>query len=245
MNFKKVFWLPVIIACIVSACSNNAQKAIAKRTATPPIIDGQIDASWNNYSWLDVKNIRHSRVKQLTPDNLSGSFKVCWDTASCYFLFKITDNIKCWSNDTAGFPRIFDLRMRDYDGMEIYFDPANNRADTINIKSFNCKKFTYHSDSICSSASTPENSLLTGIQFAQSDWDKGYYFEIKLPWKNLNIQPANKLKMGFEVNVFDNDNETPSPDVLPKRASVLSWNDNTGENPMRRTDKYGYLILED
>ena len=126
----------------------------------------------------------------------------------------------------------------------MFFDPKNQKNPVVDINSFNYKKFTYDSDSIATSKSTPVNSVVEGILFSHSDTKSGYIMEIKFPWDALGVKPGNNLKLGFETNIIDNDNDTPYPGMISKKEVILAWYDDTYDNPFNKTDKYSTLVLK-
>ena len=244
MNALKSFGFLAVVALSFSACSGSRTKTLVQQIAAPPVIDGNIDAAWNATDWLSISHVRSTRLPVVKPADIAAAYKILWDTANCYLLFRITDDIKFCSTYTTEFERIYDLRLREHDGINLMFDPENKKSSTLDTSSFNNKKFTYNSDSICTSTSTKANSVVKGISFAQSNTKEGYLFEISLPWKALNIVPVNNKEIGFEINIIDNDNYMPFPDTQPKKSTVLAWNDATGENPFTRTDIFGTLVLK-
>lgn len=245
MKYSNVFFLLLLIAVFFSACMSGGGETVVRKAASAPVIDGKADAVWNGGDWLPVKHIRLTRRNAVYPEDISASFKVMWDTANCYFLFDVKDDVKFFSNDTGAIEKKFDLKMRDLDGVELFFDPKNQKDAKVDTLSFNYKKFTYGSDSVCTSASTRVNRVVEGIEYFILDTEKGYMLEVKLPWKALGVKPENNMKLGFETNVVDNDNRIPYPDMLPKKESALAWHDHTRQNPFNMTDIYGTLILKD
>lgn len=245
MKLIKAFFFCALIAGMFSSCKDVVRNNVINKTASAPLIDGEMDSVWNKGTWMDIKNIRWTRIKEVQPADISASFKMLWDSANCYFFVKVRDNVKFCSTYSTEFERVYDLKLKDLDGVDLFFESQNNKETALNSKTFSNKKFTYHSDSICSSGATPENAILKGIDFAQRDTKDGYIMEIKYPWKDLGIIPANNKEIGLEVNVVDNDNYVPSPGILPKKATMLSWNDITGRNPNVRTDIYGTIILKE
>jgi hypothetical protein len=237
------FW---IVSCICFwGCMNNAQKVVVNKITTAPLIDGRIDTIWNNSNWENINCIRWTRLTDVKPENISAAYKVLWDTGNCYLLFRVTDDVKFSGTYITEVEKKFDLRLPELDGVELFFDPLNKKTTSFDPGSFNNKKFTYHTDSISSTVSTPTNTSVEGISFAQSDTPNGYMLEVKFPWRILQVKPENNKEIGFEVNVIDNDNYAPSPDILPKRETVLGWNDRASQDIHKRTDVYGTLILKE
>lgn len=236
--------LLLMVSCF-AACKKASHKEVMVSSVTsPPVIDGKVDQVWNAGQWLPLNNVRWTRLEKVTKEDISAAYKVLWDQENLYFLVNVTDDVKFQNTFTTEFEKKFDLRLRDNDGVELFFDLKNTKFDGIDVNNFNYKKFTYGTDSISTSTSTPTNTVVEGIVFKQSDTKTGYMFEIKLPWKALGIVPKKSLKIGFEMNVVDNDNDVPKPDLLSEKEAILTWNNDTYGNPFNSTAIYGTLILK-
>lgn len=245
MNYFKNIILPLSVILYFSACKKASHKEVMVKSVTPsPIIDGKVDNTWNSSEWLPLNNVRWTTLEKVTKEDISAAYKILWDKENLYFLVNVTDDVKFQNTFTTEFEKKYDLRLRENDGVELFFDPKNIKFSGIDVSNFNYKKFTYDTDSISTSTSTPINSVVEGIICAQSDTKSGYMFEIKFPWKALDIKPKEGLKIGFEMNVIDNDNDVPKPEMLSEKEAILTWNNDTYKNPFNSTDIYGTLILK-
>lgn len=245
MKYPKNVIVLILVVLYFAACKKASHKeATVNSVTSPPIIDGKVDQIWNACEWLPLNNIRWSRVEKITKEDISTSYKILWDKGNLYFLVSVTDDVKFQNTFTTEFEKKFDLRLRDNDGVELFFDLNNTKYNGIDVNNFNYKKFTYDTDSISTSTSTPINAVVEGIVCKQTSTKTGYIFEIKFPWKALGIMPKKGLKIGFEMNVVDNDNDVPQPDILSEKKAILTWNNDTYENPFNTTAIYGTLILK-
>lgn len=237
----------ILAAACFAGCKNHATRdgeaLNVKKTKNRIIVDGLIDTTWNKCKWISIGNVRLTKVAVVSKTDISGAYKILWDDENCYFLFLVHDNIKFYRQYSSAIEKAYDQQLSSSDGVAVFFDTKNSKSVPVNIKYYNYKKLTYNEDTIATSISTPLNSQIKGINFAQKDTKDGYLFEMAFPWKLLGVTAKEHLEMGMEINIIDNDNVTPGPDMIAKRQTVLAWHDNSHSNPSLRTDIYGTIVL--
>ncbi|WP_157970279.1 sugar-binding protein [Albibacterium indicum] len=85
---------------------------------------------------------------------------------------------------------------------------------------------------------------LSTIQSSFKDFNKGYIYECKIPWKVLGITPKAGTQFGLELNVIDNDDEAFMPGAMARKKSLLTWADQTRRNPLTDKSVYGRVTLQ-
>lgn len=119
-----------------------------------------------------------------------------------------------------------------YDNVEVFLDLKNDKKTAFDISTHRQYRFNYDSPDVNGNYSTDDN-----ITFMQSDPSKTTYnFEIKFPWKTLgDIKPSNGLKVGFDINIIDNDNLV--------RDNTICWHYEKQQRPWENPSVFGTMIL--
>lgn len=177
-----------------------------KGTATAPVIDGTIDAMWNNHAieYLNVKLFEGAEI--VSPADLSANFRATMDATNLYVLVDVTDDILIHdSSDTTTWMD---------DKVEIYINYGNTKATTYgtNDHSFG---FVYNNPLFYVG---PGRN--TGAKFKQGLKNGGYIIEVSIPWSTLGGSPAYGDFIGIEVMVNDDDDGGD-------RDSKIAWTDAT------------------
>ena len=124
------------------------------------------------------------------------------------------------------------LNPWEYDNVEIYFDLKNEKKTSFDTKYDRQYRVDYDYPEISGNYSTAEN-----IKFVQGDPSKtSYLFEIRFPWKTLNnIKPSDGLKIGFDINVCDNDGNG--------RKDCICWHFEKQQRPWENPSVFGTMAL--
>jgi len=195
-------------AVIAVSVSNNLP---VYKTSTPVVVDGQIDDIWNDISRREIEN--EIRPSISGPADLSGWFKTLWDEQYFYVLAVVTDDVKI--NDSQD--------VYEDDGIELFFDIGNNKANTYGARDVQYT-FRWNDSQI---HRNPSGRSVAGITFAMVGTSTGYIFEARIPWTTLQGSPLVGQLHGFDIHINDDDNGGP-------RDGKLSWaspNDDAWENP--------------
>lgn len=184
------------------------------KVASPITIDGNIDETW-----LDANIISMNATKLLsgTVNNaadLSGFAKILWDNNYLYFLATVTDDMKVNDSQTN----------YDDDGVELYVDINNDKADTYGA---NDVQYTFKWDGGSTIGTLPDGRSTANITYKYVATATGYIIEARIPWSTLqgNVSAGNLIGLDFMIN-DDDDNGT--------RDGKLSWNaaeDQAWQNP--------------
>ncbi|MFM7022814.1 MAG: sugar-binding protein, partial [Flavobacteriales bacterium] len=213
--------------CKASIVVNVINIFMIPRTEVAPVIDGTIEALWddNTYSQSFTKEI----VPTVTgAADLSGTFKSYWDNTYLYVLGNVNDD--ALYNDSP--ESYFD------DGIELYIDINNDKAGTYSANDV-AYNFGWNNGVVV--GTTPAaGRATTNISYAIVAKTGGYVFEARIPWTTLQGTPVVNQLVGLDFHVNDDDNGAG-------RDGKLSWaaaTDDAWQNPsLFGTAKLGDIIL--
>ncbi len=136
--------------------------------ATPPAIDGTVDAIWANAPMLSVSTKIDGAA--IDPADASCQYRVMYDSVNLYVLVEVNDDQL--HNDSAA-------TYLD-DSVEVYIDGDNTKGQP--PLAGVARQYTFGwSDAVI----VGTNTDTTGVQTAQADTPTGWCIEIKLPWQAL------------------------------------------------------------
>ncbi len=206
---------PVVIVVTATTAPTSAPAArgnaqlYANYLSTAPVQDGTY-ADWvdktNKYTmpyfaWGQANWVNHA--------DLEGAFAVAWDNTNLYIGFKITD----------------DIYNQPYAGGDIYNgDAVEVLLDTDLLGDFYTTKLTSDDYQLGLSAGSKDGSISSGAYLwypsnvagkrsqvtvtKTFESDNVYRIEAAIPWSMYGITPYAGMRLGFAVNVDDNDNVT-------------------------------------
>lgn len=194
----------------------RADTATVARTTTPPTIDGTIDAVWANAT---VNPITTALVGgPMAPADLSGSFRLLYDSQRLYLLVEMVDNQN--KNDSGA-------DWWEDDGVELYLDGDHSRGNSYDgVNDFQLG-FRWQDQQVHlggNSAAAP-----AGISAVQVDTANGSRLEVALPLAGLGISAVDGYQFGLDLHLNDDDDGGI-------RDRKLSWHgavDDAWENPSR------------
>jgi hypothetical protein len=162
------------------------------RLRVAPVIDGREDTSgaygWSSIGYLSPAPI--SGVVSSTSD-LSGEWKLIWDTSYLYFLATVVDDVK--RNDSQN--------PWDDDSVELYIDGDNSKATSYTRDDYQFV-FGWNDGTVVEA----HGKSTAGISFAKRDTATGYQIEARIPWSAINSSPAVADRViGIDVHVNDDD----------------------------------------
>ena len=179
--------------------SDNHYDAVFAQEA--PIIDGEIDDSWENAHWMKMDQFWVSGGERLkppsSPADFTGRYKAMWDDENLYFLFELADD-KFGVRTNGG--------ISNKDTIEIFID-EDQSGGSHNDQSNAYNAFAYH---ICFDKTIAEiNTNVAGhITFSVVSRDGKHYFEILMRLfddKNARTYPFLGKMLGFTPSFIDND----------------------------------------
>lgn len=211
------------------AARSNAQ-LYANYLSTAPVQDGTY-AEWvdktNKYT---MPNFAWGKANWVNHSDLEGSFAVAWDNTNLYIGFKITD----------------DIYNQPYAGGDIYNgDTVEVLLDTNLLGDFYTTSLTSDDYQLGLSAGSKDGAMSSGafLWYPSNvtgkrpqvtvtkifESDTVYRIEAAIPWSMYGITPSAGMRLGFAVNVDDNDNVTSykKMTMLSSAAGLLVQNPTT------------------
>jgi hypothetical protein len=168
----------------------HAQAQSAFISKTPIKVDGLLEEAWlYPRSWVPIYSINNT-VSGINNNMVAwGAF---WDTQYLYIGVRVRDYALYQDSPYSSF---------DDDGIEIYIDGDNRKADYYDANDrYFFKKFN--------NAPLQEKFYKTqGVLHAASlYYNEGYIVELGIPWSSLGVHPSVGLKIGFDIGNNDDDN---------------------------------------
>jgi uncharacterized protein YjdB len=161
-------------------------------TSTAPTIDQSIDAAWNNVPAGTLNNVTLGAM----PADFAGSkWRAMYDNTNLYVLVEVKDNNKF--NDSGA-------SWWEDDVVEIFIDGDNSKGSAYDGQNDFQLGFRYNDAAINIGGTSVTRT--TGIAFAIQNVTGGYNLEVKIPWTTIGVTPGLGNKIGFEVEVDDDDN---------------------------------------
>jgi hypothetical protein len=179
-------------------------------TPKAPDIDAVIDKIWENAESRSIDNlVLGSRDSS---DDITGSFRLLWDSDFLYILTEVTDDVKRHTGEPG----------HNNDSIEIYIDYDNSKSDFYDDNDF---QFRYEWSA--SKVTVPIGKSLENIPAAQTDTASGYIMEMALPWRSLGGEAPAGNYLGIELHINDNDTRL--------RQAKVAWHtrrDNSYRSPI-------------
>jgi hypothetical protein len=169
-----------------------------------PTVDAEIDAVWETVPVNDMPNILNGPDMVSGPSDLSATFRTLWDEVSLFFLVEVNDEAKV--TDT-GFPTPY-----ADDCVEFWLDLNNSKNSSYLPSETDEYQIMFLRDNT-TVHQVDHNDLLNGLDWAWTDTQTGYIFEVEMPWLTAFkwnqrfgvLHPEFGQKLGFEVHVNDDD----------------------------------------
>lgn len=193
---------------------------------TPPVIDGDIDAIWNNAKVHPLQQ----RAWWGSPTGLYSYYKIMWDIDNVYVLNYVEDETLTNASETS----------YENDNVEIFFDMNLSKKTPFDADDFQIR-CVWNKDIWTGSATVENGSWPNAVKRAQKtiDGNKGYIVEWAIPWTSLSstFLPLATFKFGFDVVVSD------VADAAG-RDYIISWSTTQDVN-YQNTAYYGEITLSD
>ncbi len=204
---------PMVIVVTATTAPTSApafranSQLYANYLTTAPVQDGTY-AEWvdktNKYT---MPNFAWGKANWVNNADLEGAFAVAWDSTNLYLGFKITD----------------DIYNQPYAGGNIYNgDTVEVLLDTNLLGDFYTTSLTSDDYQLGLSAGSRDGSVESGAYLwypsnvagkrsqvvisKQFESATVYRIEAAIPWSLYGITPSAGMRLGFAVNVDDNDN---------------------------------------
>ncbi|MFY0626901.1 MAG: lamin tail domain-containing protein [Reichenbachiella sp.] len=181
----------------------------------PPVIDGVIDASWDA---IDFESIDRNNAGTISSqEDLSGKFKMSWDTNNLYLIVLVKDDV---------FHSDMESNVWNEDGIEIFIDSDNSKNS-----SFGTNDFQFQLRYADASAYEVSHGDVTGVVSQQVVSNDTIFYEMSIPLSLLDLDGnsiVNGQLLGFDIHINDDDN------IDGNREGKLAWyarTDNSSRNP--------------
>lgn len=214
-------------------------------TEVAPVIDGEVDAAWDAarvYAFPDEEGHRFGAFianPEYTegPDDFSGQFRALWDENHLFVLVQMRDQepyadgfSECWRND----------------GIELLLDGGNEKASSYDANDAYLA-FRLGGDEeewdpdICTLSVLDREKAIANIVYATAVSDTGWVIEVRVPWENVDVTPANGRSIGF--NVYANDADGRISGSTPQRDIQRSWAFYSEGNGWQNPASFGTLTF--
>ena len=180
---------------------------IIVRTASPPRIDGEVDAVWEE---AVARPIRVPVAGTSDGDaDLEAEFRTLHDDRALYVLFSVSDD-----SSRSDSPLPF-----EDDAVEVYVDGGYERAIYFDHNDW---QFVFGRDGRrwVTGGLTARHP---GLESASAETATGYRVEISIPWDGLGVSPEDGAAIGLEAHVDDDDDGSGVDAVLAWHAAGPSY----------------------
>jgi hypothetical protein len=224
--------------CWWPACETSQQVRLPKPAFIPQHLATGISPTTEKPLSLGVKrqtatlhNAKPNRLDKLikgtinSANDLSAIWRAGWDKTGLHIWVGIEDDKHIKDSEQA---------WAD-DSIEIYIDADGSRSEKYDGQNDFQLTFRLNDPVIGIGGSSPKKDT-RAIRSTMVKTATGYRLQATIPWSFLNIQPSVGSRIGFEIEVNDDDNGH-------QRDAKISWNatmDQAWKNPRL----FGELVLE-
>ena len=198
---------PTVTTAVPAPAQRANAQLVAKFLSTAPVQDGTY-TEWVDYTnKYKAINVVWGAANYTNYADVEGVFAVAWDYTNLYIGAKVTD----------------DTYTQKYTGHEIYLgDAVEILVDANLLGDFYNTGLTSDDFQFGFSAGNPSSSVaasdyqwypssMTGTPSKVTMSTKiesatMYWVEAAIPWSLLGVTPTNGMRLGFALNVDDNDN---------------------------------------
>lgn len=203
----------ILIILFLFATNANAGSPVTKLpviyTLRAPVIDGKKDWLWSK--GYDVQmEIFPWRSDVPDESDLSATFITLWDDARFYCFVTVKDQTLI---------NLPELPFWENDGINAYFDGDNSKNDGWYDGNDDQITFELGEPPI----STDGHIIVDNISYAYKTTQSGYNLEFSIPFDDLQFEPKNWHKFGFDMEINDNDNGIGRDDILRWWYSGEGW----------------------
>jgi hypothetical protein len=191
----------------------NRQKPVicALKPDPPPLIDGSLN-EWNQVPGeieVTPEQVCSGKTKWKTEDDLSGSFRICWDRNYLYITAQVVDDkhkvtltgAKLWQSDHIEFDIDVDWDWKakgEFKGKQYIFgfSPGNFSNTGDPMADLEAEFYVFKPDGIADNAQ---------IDVASRKTEDGYTLEARIPWSLFKIKPTVGMILGIDMHFSDTD----------------------------------------
>jgi len=222
--------------CWWPACETSQQVRLPKPTSIPShLVTGKAPVNLAPLSVSLKKNegLHKATAQRLSklikgtmngPQDLTAMWRAAWNDKGLMLWVGIQDDKLV--NDS-------DQPWAD-DSVEIYIDADGSRGETYDGENDFQLSFRMKDKAVSVGGSSPKRDL-SALTHRMVKTANGYRLEATIPWSVLNVTPKAGMRMGFEVQVNDDDNGN-------QRDAKVSWNA-TSDTAWKNPQLFGELLL--
>jgi hypothetical protein len=192
-------------------------------TGTPPVMDGVVDALWDDVEPLQMNNLISGGPKFDGWNDASMDVKLRWDLDNLYLLFVGTDDVVREYSAATSFHNDWHS-----DCIEIWLDGNNSKAAGYDTKDDRGFEIAYNDevagmDTVYQTNGTP---VLTCDGFQQGSvlTADGFIVEVSMPLDSVGILPLNHYRFGADFDYDDNDEGDRDSKFKWWAAVDAAWN---------------------
>ena len=213
MNLYKTFLFLLTIFIFFSGLT-DAQLQILKIGNTGPVIDGQMDAIWDQAAIIPII-ISMGPENPSDPSDFSAEARFLWNNNGIYIFISVNDDNISIVNTTHWY---------ENDAMSVFIDGGNEKNTAFDGNDF---QFSYqlHDTELANSATYVPNS-----QFISYETEHGYNYEAYLAAGDLNDVAGMNLtagtEFGIDIEVIDNDFGEGRDHLLVYYSTIVNYWEN-------------------
>lgn len=197
----------ILLLLLVSGCTRSVEEYVSRRAGGPLVVDGHAEVGWLKGDSEKVDQITFGEFYRKDSLDLAARYRSLWTQAGIYFLVEVQDDVVFTSNELAEY---------DCDAVEIFLDLHNDKEEDFRVGDDFQYVFRYDYQKIFCNCSSRENVKAVLVRTGT-----GYNAEIFIPWKTLGVEPGQLDRVGFNVNIYDNDTRQ-TDDLIKSRETALS-----------------------
>ena len=223
---KRIFTF-LVSALLCTMVMGQAPTAEINKATTAPLIDGLVDEVWATADEIPIDVVMTVKGVAEKPTIGKSWWKALWNKDGIYVLCFIEDDVF-----VPAYMGTDPISSWMYDKPEIYFDCNYEKKDGIGGggKQGHYQFAPTEIEALVNGGTATVEA--SGMSFAYNATDKpNYYVEYFFPYSALldkaGVQVDQTEKIGFDVNIMDNDILTPSRDRM-NWANAGAINENYG-----------------
>lgn len=233
-------------AIVLPADNKPTGKLICpQKNDPPPVIDANIN------EWLalpgeitvNASHVKWGKAKWENEDDLSGSFRICWDQNYLYVLAEVIDDKLLVTQSGA--------KLYQTDHIEIDIDtdyqpgvkgPYTNKQFVIAIAPGNMEDTGDPLTDIGPEFyiyNPVDLKLEQNIDIAAKATEDGYIIEARIPWKILGVKPAVGVVLGIDLHLSDSDDSEDQETLTTLHPGPWPRRDRSKVQPVVLTNAAG------
>jgi hypothetical protein len=185
------------------------------------LLDGQMENTWNDDTLINIINVNSGTITN--ENDLSGSYKIQYTSQGLYLFVNVLDDDLSTNHNIN--------QISQNDGIEVFLDLNNGKTPFYEENDYHYI-FSANGD-----FKEQAHQAIKDVDFIINTNPTGYTMEVFIPWKTINKIPIPDTKIGLDIKIIDNDNNT--------FEGKLSWWESTSDIASKSTSIMGIGIFKD